>query len=97
MSLKWSVFSDWCAIWNEDPSSYGISLVLSFLQELLDKGHTPSTLKVYVASIPVNHALVAGCNTVLEGGHKAESNRFVPLLFRHGTFPQSSGLSEACP
>lgn len=36
-------------IWNEDPSSY-VSLVLSFLQEQLDKGHTPSTLKVYVAS-----------------------------------------------
>lgn len=31
---------------------------MSFLQELLGKGRTPSTLKVYVAAIATNHALV---------------------------------------
>ncbi len=30
------------------------------LQELLNKGCTPSTLKVYVAAITANHYLVAG-------------------------------------
>ncbi|XP_016098295.1 T-complex-associated testis-expressed protein 1-like [Sinocyclocheilus grahami] len=34
--------------------------MLTFLQELLDKGRTPSMLKVYVAAIAANHALVAG-------------------------------------
>lgn len=33
--------------------------MLTFLQELLDEEHTPSTLKVYVAAITVNHALMA--------------------------------------
>lgn len=36
----------------------------SFLQELLDKGHTPSTLKLYVEAIAVNHSLVAGLSVV---------------------------------
>ncbi len=43
-----------------DPVSCDISLILSFLQELLDKGHSPSTLKVYVADIAASHALIAG-------------------------------------
>ncbi len=33
--------------------------MLTFLQELLDKGRTPSTLKVYVAAIAANHSLEA--------------------------------------
>lgn len=45
---------------NEDPSSCDISAILSFLQELLDKGCTPSMLKVYMVAITVNHALGAG-------------------------------------
>lgn len=45
---------------NEDPSACDISAILSFLQELLDKGCTPSMLKVYIAAITVNHALGAG-------------------------------------
>lgn len=45
---------------NEDPSSCDISAILSFLQELLDKGCTSSMLKVYMPAITVNHALGAG-------------------------------------
>ncbi len=37
-----------------------MSYVLTFLQKLLDKGHTPSMLKVYVADITANHSLMAG-------------------------------------
>ncbi len=33
-----------------------ISLILSFLQELLEKGRFPSTLKVHVAAIAASHA-----------------------------------------
>ncbi|XP_048019354.1 uncharacterized protein LOC125250684 [Megalobrama amblycephala] len=59
-ALKWSVFSAWCTARGEDPSTCDISLILSFLQELLDKGHTPSTLKVYVAAIAASHDPIAG-------------------------------------
>ncbi len=55
-ALKWSVFSAWCSTRGTDPFSCDISLILSFLQELLDKGCSPSTLKVYVAAIAASHA-----------------------------------------
>ncbi len=56
-TLKWSLFSDWCAVRNEDPSSCDISSILTFLQKLPDKGCIPSTLEVYVAAIAANHTL----------------------------------------
>ncbi len=59
-ALKWSVFSTWCTAHSADLISYDISLILSFQQELLDKGHSPSTLKVYVAAIAASHAPLAG-------------------------------------
>ncbi len=59
-ALKWSVFSDWYLARNQDPVSRDMSHVLTFLQELLDKGRTPSTLKVYVVVIAANHCLEAG-------------------------------------
>ncbi|KAL0204548.1 hypothetical protein M9458_002566, partial [Cirrhinus mrigala] len=59
-ALKWSVFSAWCSTHGEDPASCDISVILSFLQELLDKGRSPSTLKVYVAAITASHAPTAG-------------------------------------
>ncbi|KAL0204650.1 hypothetical protein M9458_002668, partial [Cirrhinus mrigala] len=59
-TLKWSVFSTWCSTRGKDPASCDISVILSFLQELLDKGRSPSTLKVYVAAIAVFHAPIAG-------------------------------------
>ncbi len=50
-AYKWSVFSAWCL-------NHGV--VLSFLQELLETGHSPSTLKVFVAAIAASHAPIAG-------------------------------------
>ncbi|KAI2662214.1 ORF V: Enzymatic polyprotein [Labeo rohita] len=44
-ALKWSVFSTWCSTRGKNPASCDISVILSFLQELLDKGRSPSTLK----------------------------------------------------
>jgi hypothetical protein len=58
--LKWSVFSSWCQTRGEDPTKCDISVILSFLQELLDKGRAPSTLRVYVAAITASHAPIAG-------------------------------------
>ncbi|XDV26198.1 hypothetical protein PO909_029965, partial [Leuciscus waleckii] len=50
-SSKWSVFTSWCTARGTSPSHCGVPEVLSFLQELLDKGRAQSTLKVYVAAI----------------------------------------------
>lgn len=58
-ALKWPVFTTWCLTRGVDPVSCDVSLILSFLQELLDKGHSPSTLKVYVAAISASHAPIA--------------------------------------
>ncbi len=59
-ALKWSVFSAWCTTHGADPVLCDISLILSFLQELLAKGCSPSALKVYVAAIAVSHASIDG-------------------------------------
>ncbi len=59
-ALKWSVFSAWCTTRGADQVVCGISLILSFLQELLEKGCSPSTLKVYVAAISASHAPING-------------------------------------
>ncbi len=53
------MFSVWFAAQNKDPSLCDMSSVLTFLQELLNKGCIPSMLKVYVAAITVNHPLAA--------------------------------------
>ncbi len=59
-TLKWSVFSSWCLNRGENPSTSELAVVLSFLQELLDKGRSHSTLKVFVAAIAAFHAPIAG-------------------------------------
>ncbi len=59
-SLKWSVFSTWCLDRGENPSTSELTVVLSFLQELLDKGRSLSTLRVFVAAIAAFHAPIAG-------------------------------------
>ncbi len=59
-ALKWSVFSTWCLNRGENPSTSELVVVLSFLQELLDKGRSHSTLKVFVAAIAAFHAPIAG-------------------------------------
>ncbi len=58
--LKWSGFSAWCTTRSADPVVCDISFKLSFLQELLEKGHSPSTLKFYVAAIAAAHAPING-------------------------------------
>lgn len=42
----------------EDPASCTVATILEFLQSLLEDGHTPSTLRVYVAAISLRHVLV---------------------------------------
>ncbi len=59
-ALKGSVFSAWCTTHGADPVVSDISLILSFLQELLKKGRSLSTLKVHVAAIAAAHAPIDG-------------------------------------
>ncbi len=58
--LKWYIFSAWCTTPGADPEVGDISLILSFLQEPLEKGRSPSTFKVYVAAIAASHAPIDG-------------------------------------
>ncbi len=57
-ALKWSLFATWCSSRREDPRRCTIGVVLSFLQERLERRLSPSTLKVYVAA--THHDAVDG-------------------------------------
>ncbi len=59
-ALKWSLFTNWCSSRREDPRRCTIGVVLSFLQERLERRLSPSTLKVYVAAIAAHHDAVDG-------------------------------------
>ncbi len=59
-ALKWSIVSAWCQDRDLEPVTSEVSVVLSFLQEMLDKQRSSSTIKVYAAAIAAFHAPVAG-------------------------------------
>ncbi len=59
-ALKWNLFDDWCSSHCEDPRRCPVRVVLSFLQEGLERRLSPSTLKVYVAAIAAHHDAVDG-------------------------------------
>ncbi len=49
-ALKWSIFSACCQDRDLDPVTSDVSVVLSFLQEMLDKQSSSSTIKVLCGS-----------------------------------------------
>ncbi|KAI2653956.1 Transmembrane protein 255B [Labeo rohita] len=59
-ALRWGLFVDWCSSRGEDPQRCTVAVVLSFLQEKLERRLSPSTLKVYVAAIAAYHDAVDG-------------------------------------
>ncbi len=59
-TLKWSIFSTWCQDCDLDPVTSDVSVVLSFLQEMLDKQRSSFTIKVYAAAIAAFHCPIAG-------------------------------------
>ncbi|CAM4664548.1 unnamed protein product [Leuciscus chuanchicus] len=65
-ALKWNLFINWCSSRREDPTKCQISVVLSFLQEELERRPSPSTLKVYVAAIAAHHDAVEVVLTALQ-------------------------------
>ncbi len=54
-ALKWNLFIEWCSSHREDHRNCPIRVMLSFLQQGLKRRLSPSTLKVNVAAIAVNH------------------------------------------
>ncbi|KAI2643911.1 hypothetical protein H4Q32_026197 [Labeo rohita] len=59
-ALRWGLFVDWCSSRGEDPQRCPTAVVLSFLQEKLERRLSPSTLKAYVAAIAAYHDAVDG-------------------------------------
>ncbi len=59
-ALKLSVFLAWCQDRDLDPVTSDVSVVLLFLQEMLDEQRSSSTIKVYAAAIAAFHAPFAG-------------------------------------
>ena len=57
---RWNRFCGWCRSRGENPVSCGASVVLAFLQSLLESGLSVSTLRGYVAAISSHHKLVDG-------------------------------------
>ena len=52
---KWRVFEEWCAAAGSVAFHCSVPTILSFLQDLLDKGRAFSTIKVYLAAISACH------------------------------------------
>ncbi len=46
-AYKWKYFQNWCMAEGHDPVYCPIAVILQFLQDLLEAGKSPSTLKVY--------------------------------------------------
>ncbi len=59
-ALEWSLFANCCSSRREDSRRCTIGVVISFLQERLERRLSPSTLKVYVAAIAAHHDAVDG-------------------------------------
>ncbi len=59
-ALKLNLFVEWCSSHREDPGKCPIRVVLSFLQQRLERRLSPSILNAYVATIAANHDPVDG-------------------------------------
>ncbi len=59
-ALKWNLFVEWCSSRREDPRRCSIGVVLSFLQQGLERRLSPSTLKVHAAAISACHDHIDG-------------------------------------
>ncbi|XP_063058120.1 uncharacterized protein LOC134451544 [Engraulis encrasicolus] len=71
--MKWRAFERWCVQKGVIPFQCSITHVLTFLQELFEKGLAYSTLKVYLSAISACHV---GYDGVSPGAHPL-ANRFL--------------------
>ncbi len=98
-ALKWNLFVEWCSSHREDPRRCSIGVVLSFLQQWLERGLSPSTLKVHVAAISTCHDHIDGKSVgkhdlvirFLRGGETVKSSSTPPL---HTLLGPCSGASS---
>ncbi|ROL49816.1 hypothetical protein DPX16_1187 [Anabarilius grahami] len=58
---KWKLFVSWCIDCALNPVDCPISVVLDFLQDLLDAGRSPAMLKVFVAALSAYREQVSIC------------------------------------
>ncbi len=91
-ALIWSIFTAWCQDRDLEPVTSEVSVVLSFLQEMLDKQRSSSTIKVYAAAIAAFHTPIAG-HSVGREVRKFNFNKapgewilHVPVQFHLGTY-----------
>ncbi len=90
-ALKWNLFIEWCSSHREDPRRCPIRVVLSFLQQGLERRLSPSSHKVYVAAIAANHDPVEGKSVgkhdwvvrFLRGARRLNPPRPPPLQFAY--------------
>lgn len=68
-AYKWRAFEQWCGIWNVLPFQSSIVDILTFLQELGDKGLSFSTVKVYLAAISACHVGFGDVTMCSPSGH----------------------------
>ncbi|KAK7878584.1 hypothetical protein WMY93_030420 [Mugilogobius chulae] len=57
---RWTLFVKWCMDHDVNPEHCSVPVLLDYLQTLLDKGLSVSTIKVYVAAISARHSFVDG-------------------------------------
>ena len=57
---RWKIFTEWCQARGQEPAHCPLPVVLQFLQSLLVRGLTPSTIRVYAAAISAGHVRIEG-------------------------------------
>ncbi len=100
-ALKGSLFANLCSSRQEDPRRCTIGVVLSFLQESLERRLSSSTLKVYVAAFAAHHGAVDGRSLrkydlivrFLRGARRLNPPRS-PLMPSWGLFIIQAGLQR---
>ncbi len=101
-ALKWSLFATWCSSRREDPRRCTIGVVISFLQERLERRLSPSTLKVYVAAIAAHHDAVDGRSLgkhdlivrFLKGARRMNPSRTSPCALLEPSLSSLAGLQR---
>ncbi len=91
-ALKLAIFSTCCQDRDLDPVTSDVLVVRSFLQKMLDKQRSSSTIKVYTAAIVAFHTPIAGrsvgrdsaVNQFLQGTRRM--NPRVLIQFHLGTY-----------
>ena len=90
---RWKIFAKWCEVQKEVPECSSVPMILRFLQSLLERKLSASTLRVYVAAISSRHIKVdsrtVGSHSLVTRFLKKEPSGGTPhglSRFPHGTY-----------